>query len=125
MDEKEALLLAGALEDASEHPVGQAIAREASARLGDLPPVGGIRAPITGRGAGGAAERSVAVGSPQLLADLSWDVPPSLAVALQTAASASRTAVLAGWDGQARAVLVVSDLVRPGACAARPATCRS
>ena len=35
----EALLLAGAVEDASEHPVGQAIAREAAARFGGLPPV--------------------------------------------------------------------------------------
>jgi len=36
--EDEALRLAGAVEDASEHPVGQAIAR-AAARLGTLPPV--------------------------------------------------------------------------------------
>ena len=38
-DETEVLRLAGAVEDASEHPIGQAIAREAAARLGGLPPV--------------------------------------------------------------------------------------
>ena len=43
-DETDVLLLAGAVEDASEHPIGQAIAREAAARLGGLPPVTGFTA---------------------------------------------------------------------------------
>jgi Cu+-exporting ATPase len=35
----EVLRLVGALEDASEHPIAQAIAAGARDRLGDLPPV--------------------------------------------------------------------------------------
>ena len=45
----EALLLAGAVEDASEHPIGQAIAREAAARFGGLPPITGF-VPLPGAG---------------------------------------------------------------------------
>ena len=43
-DEKAALLLAGAVEDASEHPIGQAIARFAAERFGSLPSVTGFTA---------------------------------------------------------------------------------
>ena len=39
----EALLLAGAVEDASEHPIGRAVAKAARAELGVLPPVEDFR----------------------------------------------------------------------------------
>jgi Cu+-exporting ATPase len=114
-DENEALLLAGAVEDASEHPIGQAIARAASARFGDLPAVAGFAA-LPGAGAmGTVAGRVVVVGSPKLLRDRSFSVPEALLETLDRAAASGRTAVLAGWDGQARAALVVSDQLRPGA----------
>ncbi|MGH3462401.1 MAG: HAD-IC family P-type ATPase, partial [Kribbellaceae bacterium] len=38
---------------------------------------------------------------------------PELTAAKDEAEAAGRTAVLAGWDGQARAVLVVADTVKP------------
>jgi P-type Cu+ transporter len=117
-DEKEALLLAGAVEDASEHPIGQAVAREAAARLGALPAVTGFTA-LPGAGVRGSAEgRLVTVGSPELFAELPFAVPAELRAAIQTAGDSGRTAVLAGWDGKARAVLVVADRLRPGAAAA-------
>ena len=53
-DEKEVLLLAGAVEDASEHPIGQAIAREAAARHGGLPTVTDFVS-LPGDGVGGRA----------------------------------------------------------------------
>ncbi len=116
--EKEALLLAGAVEDGSEHPVGQAIAREAAARFGGLPPVTEFTA-LPGAGVRGrVGENTVTVGSPRLLAGLSAKVPAALLEAVQTAEGSGRTAVLAGWGGQARAAVLVADRLRPGAAAA-------
>jgi P-type Cu+ transporter len=51
----EALRLVGAVEDASEHPVGRAIAEVARARVGSLPPVESFRN-IPGRGVSGVVE---------------------------------------------------------------------
>ena len=111
----EALRLAGAVEDASEHPVGQAIARAAAARLGALPPVAGFAA-LPGAGVRGTVDgRIVTVGSPRLFAELSLTVPPLLRQAVRAAEEAGRTAVLAGWDGQARAAIVVADQLKPHA----------
>ena len=51
----EALRLAGAVEDASEHPVGRAVAEAARARFGSLPPVEGFTS-VAGRGVKGVVE---------------------------------------------------------------------
>jgi P-type Cu+ transporter len=111
----EALRLAGAVEDASEHPVGQAIARAAAARLGGLPPVADFAA-LPGAGVRGTVDgRVVTVGSPRLFAELSLAVPPALRQAARAAEEAGRTAVLAGWDGRARAAFVVADQLKPHA----------
>ena len=116
-DASEALLLAGAVEDASEHPVGQAIAR-AAARPGALPPVAGFAA-LPGAGVRGTVDgREVTVGGPRLFAELSLTVPPLLRQAVRAAEEAGRTAVLAGWDGQARAAIVVADQLKPHAAEA-------
>ena len=116
--EKEALLLAGAVEDASEHPIGQAVAREAAARFGGLPPVTGFAA-LPGSGVQGSVkDREVTVGSLALFEELSVEVPAALRQAVTKAGDAGRTAVLAGWHGQARVALVVADDLRPGAPAA-------
>ncbi|MFI6376629.1 heavy metal translocating P-type ATPase [Streptomyces sp. NPDC050546] len=105
-DEKEVLRLAGAVEHASEHPVARAIALGAEKRAGQLPEVEGFRS-VPGRGARGRVEgREVAVGR------LFDDVPPELARARDEAERAGRTAVVAGWDGTARAVLAVADAVK-------------
>ncbi|GAP46627.1 heavy metal translocating P-type ATPase [Streptomyces azureus] len=105
-DEKEVLRLAGAVEHASEHPVARAIALGAEERAGRLPDVEGFEN-VPGRGVRGCVEgREVAVGR------LFDDVPPELARARDEAERAGRTAVLAGWDGTARAVLAVADAVK-------------
>ena len=116
---REALRLAGAVEDASEHPVGQAIARAAAAACpGALPPVAGFAA-LPGAGVRGVVDgREVTVGSPRLFAELSLTVPPLLRQAVRAAEEAGRTAVLVGSDGQARAALVVADQLKPHAALA-------
>jgi P-type Cu+ transporter len=112
--ETEVLRLAGAVEDASEHPTGQAIARAAAARLGELPAVTGFTS-TPGAGVRGTAEgRAVLLGNEGFFGELSVPVPAALRGAIETAEGSGRTAVLAGWDGQAQAVLAVGDSVRPG-----------
>jgi P-type Cu+ transporter len=114
----EALLLAGAVEDASEHPVGQAIAREAAARFGGLPPLTGFSA-LPGAGVTGRARgRDVTVGSRALFAGLALDIPAELDEAVTAAEERGQTTVLVGWDGRARAVVTVADQLRPTAPAA-------
>jgi Cu+-exporting ATPase len=116
--ERDALLLAGAVEDGSEHPIGQAIARAAAARCASLPAVTGFTA-LPGAGVRGrAGDRDVTVGSARLFDELRLPVPAALRAAAGAAADTGGTAVLVGWDGRARAAVVVAAELRPGAAAA-------
>ena len=110
-DRGEALRLVGALEDASEHPVGQAIARAALAEFGLLPAVREFAATPGAGVAGEVAGRGVAAGRAAFLGSR---VPPALEAARRAAEQRGATAVLAAWDGEVRAVLVVADTVKPG-----------
>ncbi|MFG3703510.1 heavy metal translocating P-type ATPase [Micromonospora sp. NPDC047670] len=116
-DRAELLRLAGALESASEHPIAQAVAAGA-AEAGALPPVTGF-ANVEGLGVTGAVEgREVLVGRLRLLRERGLDVPEEVERAATTAEAEGRTAVLAGWDGRARGVLAVADVVKPTSRAA-------
>ncbi|MGR6915558.1 heavy metal translocating P-type ATPase [[Actinomadura] parvosata] len=111
--EEEVLRLAGALEHASEHPIAQAIARGAAARVGELPALEDF-ANVEGLGVQGIVDgHAVLVGRPRLLEEWSQHLPANLERDLHEAQAAGRTAVAVGWDGQARAVLVVADVVKP------------
>jgi len=110
-DRSEALRLVGALEDASEHPVGQAIARAARAEFGLLPAVHDFAATPGAGVAGEVSGRRVAAGR---AAFLEIPVPPGLETARRAAEERGATAVLAAWDDEVRAVLVVADTVKPG-----------
>ncbi|TWF79243.1 Cu+-exporting ATPase [Pseudonocardia hierapolitana] len=113
VDEDEVLRLAGALEDASEHPIAAAIAWGARDRVGALPAVEGFAA-VEGLGVQGIVDgHAVLVGRPALLEEWSQPLGPGLAAHLAAAQSDGRTAVAVAWDGAARAVLVVSDTVKP------------
>jgi P-type Cu+ transporter len=117
-DAETAIRLAGALEGASEHPIARAIATGAAGRVGDLP-VPTEFANSEGSGVTGLVDGiAVAVGRPALLDDWSMAVPPELDDARLAAERAGRTAALVGWDGAARAVLVVADAIKPSSPAA-------
>ncbi|CAL9295880.1 heavy metal translocating P-type ATPase [Streptomyces sp. SudanB25_2051] len=111
-DEAEVLRLAGALENASEHPVARAVAAGAAEKTGDLA-VPEDFANLPGLGVQGVVDgRTVLVGRFQLLADRAVGIPESLRRAKEEAEQAGRTAIAVAWDGQARAVLEVADAVK-------------
>jgi len=113
-DADELLRLAGAVEDASEHPIAAAIAAAARDRLGGLPAVQGF-ANAQGLGVSGFVDgHAVAAGRVGWLeTEWAWKIPAGLAAHAETAEAAGQTAVFAGWDGQARGVLVVADTIKP------------
>ena len=109
----EVLRLAGALEHASEHPVGQAIARHAAGAVGPLPDVTEF-ASRGGHGVSGDVDgHAVVAGRRSWLRD-AWAMaaPAALVRAADEAESEGRTPVWVGWDGQVRAVVVVSDTLK-------------
>jgi Cu+-exporting ATPase len=114
-DPAEVLRLAGAVEDASEHPAAAAIAAGARDRLGAALPAAVGFASHQGLGVTAVVdEHAVIVGRAGWL-ESEWGtpVPPLLAARAAQAEAAGHTAVLAGWDGQVRGVLVVADTIRP------------
>ncbi|HEV2758170.1 MAG TPA: heavy metal translocating P-type ATPase [Acidimicrobiales bacterium] len=110
---EEALALVGAVEDASEHPIARAIAAAAKGRLGSLPPVESFTN-TQGLGVQGVVDgHAVVAGRMRFLADWGLTLGPELMAAKDAAEAAGRTPIVAGWDGEARAVLVVADTVKP------------
>jgi Cu+-exporting ATPase len=110
VDRDEALRLVGALEAASEHPVGRAIAAAAGE---------GLSAPEGFRNREGlgvegiVAGRSIVAGRASLLAEWGIALPEELAEAQERAEREGRTAIAAAWSGQARALFVVADALKP------------
>ncbi len=123
-DPAEVLRRAGAVEDASEHPIARAIAAGARERVGELPDVRGFAnveglgvwgrvAAGGGPGEGGHDDAVVVVGRPALLAERNMPLPAELRRAMDAAAEQGQTAVAVGWGGRARGVLVVADQIKP------------
>ncbi len=112
VERDEALRLVGALEDASEHPIAQAIAKAARTELGALPTVEGF-ANREGLGVEGVVDgHALIVGRPALLADWAMHLPAELDARRTAAEARGQTAIAAGWDGNATAVFVVADTVK-------------
>ncbi|MFD8021594.1 heavy metal translocating P-type ATPase [Streptomyces lavendulae] len=110
--ENDVLRLAGALEHSSEHPIAQAVATGAAARVGTLPTPEDF-ANIPGLGVQGVVDgHAVLVGRQKLLAEWAMALPPHLEQAKTAAENAGRTAIAVAWDGEARAVLEVADAVK-------------
>jgi P-type Cu+ transporter len=110
VDHEQALRVVGALESASEHPVGRALA----AAAGD-----GLPAPESfrnreGLGVEGVVEGlAVVAGRPSLLAEWGISLDDELSAARARAERDGKTAVAAGWNGEARALFVVADRIKP------------
>ncbi|WP_305125696.1 heavy metal translocating P-type ATPase [Streptomyces odontomachi] len=119
-DQKLLLRLAGAVENASEHPIAQAIATGAVERGATEADGSGAALPtpepfenVPGLGVRGTVEgHDVLVGREQLLTAVGIALPPQLAAAKAAAEEAGHTAVTVAWDGTARGVLTVADAVK-------------
>ena len=115
-DRDRLLQLAGALEDASEHPIARAIATAAS-QTGPLGEVSGF-ANIEGLGVSGnvtdgAGLHEVLVGRPHLLTDRSIPLTPDLLAAYDRAQQHGSTVVVVAIDGSAAGLILVADTVKP------------
>jgi Cu+-exporting ATPase len=107
-DPDRVLRLAAAVEAASEHPVGRAIAAGAAERGIERPAVADF-ANLEGIGVRGVVDgQTVHVGRYR-----HDETPPELRAALETAQADGRTAVVVRWGGAARGVLTVADAVKP------------
>ncbi|MBL3686199.1 copper-translocating P-type ATPase [Leucobacter zeae] len=113
VDRAELLRFAGALEDASEHPIAQAIAKGATQEVGQLPTPEDF-ANVEGKGVQGIVDgAAVVVGRESLLADWSQHLSTDIAQAKARAEREGKTVVAIGWDGRARGILIVADTVKP------------
>jgi Cu+-exporting ATPase len=107
------LALAGGLEDASEHPIGRAVAvhaRAAGVNLGRVDDFVGHG----GNGVSGVVDGHATVAGRRSWLATEWALtaPADLVALAQEAEDHGRTPVWVGWDGKVRAVLVVADTVK-------------
>jgi Cu+-exporting ATPase len=117
-ERRQVLRLAGALEEASEHPIGRAVAAAARAEGIELASVESF-ANREGLGVEGVVDgHGVQVGRASLLSEWSLAIPAELDTARRGAEERGATAVLVAWDGEVRAVLVVADTVKPSSAEA-------
>jgi Cu+-exporting ATPase len=112
MTPSEVLRLAGAAEDASEHPIAVAIADRARAEVGPLP-VAQEFASSAGVGVEAVVEgRRVLVGRPAFLAERGVVLAAATEAAVAAAEERGRTGVAVAIDGKARGVIEVEDTVK-------------
>jgi len=112
VDPDEMLRLAGALEAASEHPIGTAIAAAAREQFGSLERIDGF-ANAAGLGVSGTvAGHRVAVGRAGWLDGRGVTGAGELADAASAAETAGNTVVYVAWDGAVRGLCVVGDAVK-------------
>jgi len=112
-DADELLRTAGAVEHASEHPIGRAIAESASTRFGALAPLTGF-ASVEGIGVRGVVDgRALVVGGARLLHDAGVELTPSMLDTRDLAERSGQSAVFVAWDGVARGTIVVADVPKP------------
>lgn len=111
---EELLLLAGSVELASEHPLGEAVLQEARQRGVSLQPPARFEA-LAGQGvAGEVGGRQVLVGNAALLEERGVETAPLRELA-QKAQEEGASAAWVAVDGKLAGVLVVGDALKPSA----------
>ncbi|MCL1898459.1 MAG: heavy metal translocating P-type ATPase, partial [Micrococcales bacterium] len=107
------LRLAGGLEIASEHPLGQAVARFAEQTLGQLPAVQDFVA-FPGLGVRGLVEGVlVLAGSLDWLQSQAVMPDVALAEAAQADQAAGQSVVAVSWDQEVQGLVLLTDVIRP------------
>jgi len=114
-DADTALAIAGALEAASEHPVGRAIATAAVRRLGSVPSSEDFVA-HPGLGAVAIVDgQPCAIGRGELLESFDVALDTRITDVVDEREASGATVVLLAVNGEVAAVLTVQDTIRPGA----------
>ena len=115
--EEELLTLAASVEQASEHPLGQAIVNHAKEKGLELAIAADFQA-IPGHGiVARAADKQVLVGNRKLLKEQGIDFEVHLET-LEQLEEQGKTAMLVATDGQAAGIIAVADTVKPESAAA-------
>ena len=118
IDDSDLLGRAAAVEDASEHPVGRAVVDGARNRGLRLPPATEFRS-VAGHGVLATVDGTVvSVGRRKLMTEAGLTIPPSLEDQARRLEGEGKTAIFAGWNGEARGVLAVADTLKDDAPAA-------
>jgi Cu+-exporting ATPase len=110
-DEAEVLRLAGAVEDASEHPIAQAIAARAKREFTLLPAVHGFESEAGVGVRGEVSGRLVVVGR-------AAGASLSSLYGITEQTRHAEIAIAVGWDGKTRGHIVVADQIKPTSAAA-------
>lgn len=117
VDADQALRLAAAIEQRSEHPLARAVLEAARERQLDIPAIASFNS-LTGAGAEATIDGTVyVIGSPALMRqrNLSLD---GLESAVEKMQDNGATAILLADHGKVHAALAVADTIRPAAAAA-------
>jgi heavy metal translocating P-type ATPase len=102
-----------AVESATGHPIGEAVARAAIEQGLTLPNATDVTV-IPGRGAVGLVDGiEVTVGTAALMAERNIDLPLQWEAAIGAAQHRGTTAFAGAWDGVVQGVLSVADTIRP------------
>jgi Cu+-exporting ATPase len=111
IDEKELLRLAASVEDASEHPLGEAVVAEANARKITLTRPDAFKAE-TGRGVSAQVEgREILVGNSRLMREQGLGLN-GLGDEVNRLESSGKTAILVAVDGEMRGLFGVADTLK-------------
>ena len=111
-DRKEFLRLVGSIEVASGHPIGIAVGLAADEADVELEQVVGLES-VPGMGVvGSVSGHEVIAGTPLFLEERGYPEHDSWLNVVTSQQDKGRTAFLAGWDGETRGVIAVSDSIR-------------
>ena len=112
-DEREVLSLAASLEDASQHPLAQAVVNRASELGISLYPVENFQA-LHGKGVTGIINgKQVLLGNAKLLADL--DIPSDYQERFDLLEKEAKTVVFLSVDGELKGLLALQDVPKKNA----------
>ncbi|MGV8885024.1 MAG: heavy metal translocating P-type ATPase [Microbacteriaceae bacterium] len=118
-DAAELLMVAAAVENGSEHPIGRSIVAAAQTQNLTAPDVTAF-ASHQGQGVSASVgERAALVGRADWFErDWAMPLPAGVRAALDAAEAAGNTAVVVGWDGAVRGIVVVGDTIKPSSAEA-------
>jgi cation-transporting ATPase V len=118
LDRIEFLTVVAAVEAASGHPIGKAVALGADDLDIDLAQPDRVES-HPGFGVTGSVDGiDVVVGKAKLLADEGIDISGRWLHEMERLEQEGKTSFIAGWHGEAKGVIAVADSIRPGAASA-------